>query len=636
MSSKSDFQEFQFSGTLSQARKKELSDDRNKVDIRSIKTLNPQHMDAPIILHSRKRETIQSLSGCDLRKSLAWDSAFFTSPGVLDPEELLETLNFKVGDNGADITGHVEPKSLPFESTLTPTNVIDSLRKSLAWDSAFFTSAGVLDAEELSIINRGFRRPETLPFPRFEEEIWRSAESNSTTNSDCYSLASLEIDLFDDIKASIHKSLDASSNGATSTCKLKREKGRKNGHASKIPHVSSGVKHADSSGESKPSSSLKPLHISSRANPSSIVPSKRASLGANHVKMDNKATKSACGESMAMTKKMCLRESCNIISSSKASTKSPPSFLPAAESEFMGFCSASADFTCKSPSNPRRRTIDSRLDACGSRLRAPLIYLVKNKTELVNSSDFICLPSTSNLSSYTSPASSIDGWSSESSSTSIKQRSNSSAASPVSTPFREISFDIGSPKASDSERHRYGQTLGHEIQETKLLNPQFNNVSMCKSTVSPNISRKPRPSSLRMPSPKIGFFDAENSAALAQNGGLKFHSGVQGASSKNRSGINNASESVNRTRYGKHRLAGTSTGPSSKTGAEDEGNIYLREKKQPLNEHEDIRVQCPENNVHRFGENNKENVGSLANQVDDLSRRMEAVDFSGDFITAFN
>ncbi|KAF2318597.1 hypothetical protein GH714_009242 [Hevea brasiliensis] len=300
----------------------ELSDDRNKVDIRSNKTLNPQHMDAPIILHSRKRDTIQSLSGCDLRKSLAWDSAFFTSPGVLDPEELLETLNFKVGDNGADITGHVEPKSLPFESTLTPTNVIDSLRKSLAWDSAFFTSAGVLDAEELSIINRGFRRPETLPFP-----------------------------------------------------------------------------------------------------------------------------------------------------------------------------------------------------------------------------------------------SSIDGWSSESSSTSIKQRSNSSAASPVSTPFREISFDIGSPKASDSERHRYGQTLGHEIQETKLLNPQFNNVSMCKSTVSPNISRKPRPSSLRMPSPKIGFFDAENSAALAQNGGLKFHSGVQGASSKNKGGINNASELVNRTRYGKHRLAGTSTGP---------------------------------------------------------------------------
>ncbi|KAG8645218.1 hypothetical protein MANES_10G042100v8 [Manihot esculenta] len=566
MSSKIDFQEFQFSGILSKPRTKEFSDDRSKVDIRFIQTLNHQNMDASTVLYTRDRDTTQTSSGCDLRKSLAWDSAFFTSPGVLD-------------------------------------------------------------AEELSIINGGLKRPETLPFPKFEEEIWRSTESNSTINSDCYSLASLEIDLFDDIKASIHKSRDASSNRATSTCKLKREKGTQNGHASKTPDSSSRLKYAGSSGESK-SSSVKPPKVSARANPSSIIPSKRASLGTNHVKLDNKATNSTCGEGIAMSKKMCLRESCNIISSSKPSTKSPSSVLPAAKNEFMGFCYASGDFTGKSPSNPRRRTTDSRLAACGSSVRAPLKYLVKNKTKLVSSSDSICLPSTPKLSSYISPASSIDGWSSESSSTSINQRSKSSAASLVNTPLREISFDFSSSKASDSERPRYGKTLGHEIHETKLMDIQFNNVLMCTSTGSPNVSRKPTPSGLRMPSPKIGFFDAENSAVLAQDGGLKFQSGVQETSSKSGIGINNASGSANRTRYGKHRLAGTSTGPLSKTGAENEGKIYSCEKKQPLKEREDMRVICPENNVHRLGENNKENIGSLANQVDDLSQRMGAIDFS--------
>ncbi|XP_021660290.2 uncharacterized protein LOC110649866 isoform X2 [Hevea brasiliensis] len=590
----------------------ELSDKRNKVDIQLLETPNPQHMeDASNILYPRERDSIQPVSGCDLRKSLAWDSAFFTSPGVLDPEELFETLNFQVGDSGADITGHMEPKSLPFEFTLQTTSRIGSLRKSLAWDSAFSTSAGVLDAEELSIMNRGFKKPETLGI---EEEIWRSAESNSTLNSDAYSLASLETDLFDDIKAYIHKSHDASSNGATSTCKLKREKGRQNGHASKLADTSSRVRHAGSSGESKPSSSVKPPKISGRANPSPIVPSKSASLGAKHVKMDNKATKSASGKSIPMSKKLCLRESCNTISSSKPSTKSPSSVLPARTNEFTGFCHAAANFTGKSPSNSLRRTIDSEMTACGSSFRTPLKYLVGNNSELVNSSDSRCLLSTPKSSYYASPASSIDGWSSESSSTSIKQRSNSSAASLVNTPFREISLDIDFSKASYSERHYYDEPLGNEIQETKFRNPQINNVSMCTNPVSANVSRKLIPSALRMPSPKKGYFDV-------------------GTSSKTGSGISNASVLVNRTRYGNHRLASSSRGLLSKTGVKDEQKIYLWDKKQPLKEHEDIRVHCPENDVHRLSENNKEYIGTLTKQVDDLSRHMGAIDFSRDFNT---
>lgn len=40
-------------------------------------------MDASPVLYTRDRDTTQSSSGCDLRKSLAWDSAFFTSPGSI-------------------------------------------------------------------------------------------------------------------------------------------------------------------------------------------------------------------------------------------------------------------------------------------------------------------------------------------------------------------------------------------------------------------------------------------------------------------------------------------------------------------------------------------------------------------------
>lgn len=90
---------------------------------------------------------------------------------------------------------------------------------------------GVLDAEELSIVNKGFTKSETHPLPGIGEEIWRSAESNSTMFSDGCSLASLEIDLFDDIRASMYKSHDASSKRASSTCKLKRDKGMQNGYS---------------------------------------------------------------------------------------------------------------------------------------------------------------------------------------------------------------------------------------------------------------------------------------------------------------------------------------------------------------------------------------------------------------------
>ncbi|XP_048231420.1 uncharacterized protein LOC8263370 isoform X4 [Ricinus communis] len=528
MSSEMDFQKFQFPDVL---------DNRKKVDVQLIETLNSQQMrnTTRVFVHT-DRDFLKSEPVFDLRKSLAWDSAFSNSPGliyglkkhaqqvqcanfcssfkfsvdfnfiylfctcsgVLDPEELFETLNLEIADNGVDMTGHRRPISLPSESMASArTSGISSLRKSLAWDSAFFTSAGVLDAEELSVINRGFRSPELALHPGVKEEILRSAESNSLVNSDGYSLGSLEIDLPDDIRASMRKSRNASSNGASSACKLKREKGREKSHVSRILDASSQVRNAASSGGSNPLSSRKPPKISSRANPSPILPSKRASLSASLSKMDNKATKSADGKHMAISKKMRLRESCSSISSSMPSANSPSAVFPAAPEEFARFCNASADFTRKSPSTPLRRTANFSLAASDSRFRTPLKYSVGNKSEL------------------------------------------------------------------------------------------------------------------------------ENSTGLAQNGGLKFHSGGQGTSSKTESGVSKANLSANRMRYSKHPSAGTITGPVSKSGMKNEGKICLREKRQPLKEHRVLRA-------YLLGACNKENIVSFENQVDDLSQRMGAIGFSRD------
>jgi hypothetical protein len=55
------------------------------------------------------------------------------------------------------------------------------------------------------MINNGFKKFESRTLPGVEE-LWRSVESNSTVDSDGTALTSLEIDLFEDIRASANRS----------------------------------------------------------------------------------------------------------------------------------------------------------------------------------------------------------------------------------------------------------------------------------------------------------------------------------------------------------------------------------------------------------------------------------------------
>lgn len=197
---------------------------------------------------------------------------FSTCSGVLDPEELFQTLKLSDMGNSLDTIGNGEQKVVPSESLeaeKTSRTGECNLRKSLAWDSAFFTSAGglyfqmrndyinflsilpcsiyfwfivylcsrmlfygclgVLEPEELSMMNKGFKKPhDSCPTPRIEE-MWRSVESNSTVESDSSPLTSLEIDLFEDIRASAKISTQVS-NVAISSSNLQGGRRVKNVH----------------------------------------------------------------------------------------------------------------------------------------------------------------------------------------------------------------------------------------------------------------------------------------------------------------------------------------------------------------------------------------------------------------------
>ncbi|KAF8093074.1 hypothetical protein N665_0392s0043 [Sinapis alba] len=124
------------------------------------------------------------------RRSLAWDSAFFTTPGVLDHEELFGSL--KLGENEIDVN-HKDS----IKKTLLPcfSSDIAATRPSFAWDNAFLTEPGVLDAEELSLVNNGFTSNTHQPR--------NSADSMTATEGSRFSVSSIELDLFNDLRASL-------------------------------------------------------------------------------------------------------------------------------------------------------------------------------------------------------------------------------------------------------------------------------------------------------------------------------------------------------------------------------------------------------------------------------------------------
>ncbi|XVF83305.1 hypothetical protein PTKIN_Ptkin16aG0476200 [Pterospermum kingtungense] len=526
----------------------EASRNRKKVDIDGFRLIGTLEEKMPQQLESKY----------DLRKSLAWDSAFFTSPGVLDPEELFETLNIRDRDNELR-----EPSALPSES-LAASRIGECIaRRSLAWDTAFFTSAGVLDPEELCMVNRGYKKSETHihKLPGIEEEFWKSAESNQTMDSD-YSLASLEIDLFEDMRASMQKSSKAY-NVVSSSCKIQSQKGipKWNPHSSKRqdttssmrikplpasarPKLSSHVvaktakdavnprqaQHATRSREPDSSSVVKLPRGFSQGSPLSSAASKRISLGANQMKV-SKIRKAVSGQNMS--KKPCFGDSGGFIPGSTPSPEpASSSRVLVASRDLSGSACGQLTPIDKSPNSLRRKN-DSA--ACYSNAKTPLRSLTRHKSKQTDSSQPTDVLSTPK-SSCKSLSNSIDCWSSESSS-SANHVSYKFTRSLNSAFNRGVPVNNNASRGSDTDNCSSDQPFvqsGHK--ETRCSLPA-------------TVSRETKPSGLRLPSPKIGFFDVENSRALTPNGGLKFHYGAQNTS-KIRSSTNHLNGTPNRAKYG--------------------------------------------------------------------------------------
>eukprot|EP01018_Ginkgo_biloba_P010829 Gb_14835 [translate_table: standard] len=73
-----------------------------------------------------------------------------------------------------------------------------SLRTSLAWDKAFFTNEGVLNPEELSLVNKTFKKLKGMPLPDIDEALRTSSDLNARFDGDDLALLDLEEKLFVD------------------------------------------------------------------------------------------------------------------------------------------------------------------------------------------------------------------------------------------------------------------------------------------------------------------------------------------------------------------------------------------------------------------------------------------------------
>lgn len=133
-----------------------------------------------------------------------------------------------------------------------------------------------------------------------------------------------------------------------------------------------------------------------------------------------------------------------------------------------------------------------------------------------------------NHSSYKSPASSIDGWSSELSST-ANQSSN----------CLEVSFHTNTSRGAclgnDATQALNFQSCPHDECFDDQESHQTRFPNLCLEVVR-GIANDPtkstrnfKPSGLRMPSPKIGFFDEDKATMSTVGGDFLFHFGAQSA-----------------------------------------------------------------------------------------------------------
>ncbi|CAL5389443.1 unnamed protein product [Camellia sinensis] len=313
--------------------------------------------------------------------------------------KLFGTTDSREPENAVEILEQREQKVLFHEST--ELGRASNLRKSLDWDTAFFTSAGLLDPEELFIINKGFEKVEAHLLPVTQEDLCtrRYADSESTLDSDDFSLdsnQSTEVDLFEDIRASIEKS-NIMSNICKSVCKsgVGEAHKRETHSLKKLDDISRNrVKSTPTSrsqsvymqGSKRVKEVVHPQIVQdAKKNMVSVGQRKKISLGADHVKMGNKVATLGSRKDL-VSKKSGLGNSC-CSTSSTTSLESSSSVSVTTSNDSSASCSPSGSASSlKSSSNSRRKADSrkSRLAASSSTSKTPLRCLLGDKIVLEN------------------------------------------------------------------------------------------------------------------------------------------------------------------------------------------------------------------------------------------------------------
>ncbi|GMP30429.1 hypothetical protein CsSME_00005100 [Camellia sinensis var. sinensis] len=313
--------------------------------------------------------------------------------------KLFGTTDSREPENAVEILEQREQKVLFHEST--ELGRASNLRKSLDWDTAFFTSAGLLDPEELFIINKGFEKVEAHLLPVTQEDLCtrRYADSESTLDSDDFFLdsnQSTEVDLFEEIRAPIEKS-NIMSNIYKSVCKsgVGEAHKRKTHSLKKLDDISRNrVKSTPTSrrqsvymqGSKRVKEVVHPQIVQdAKKNMVLVGQRKKISLGADHVKMGNKVATLGSGKDL-VSKKSGLGNSC-CSTSSTTSLESSSSVSVTTSNDSSASCSPSGSASSlKSSSNSRRKADSkkSRLAASSSTSKTPLRCLLGDKIVLEN------------------------------------------------------------------------------------------------------------------------------------------------------------------------------------------------------------------------------------------------------------
>ncbi|XP_048226252.1 uncharacterized protein LOC8283823 isoform X2 [Ricinus communis] len=481
-----------------------------------------------------------------------------------DDQTQHKTVQFSLGaqtlGDSLEGDGQVTQKPLESEQEKTRRNEKYNLRKSLAWDSAFFTSAGVLEPDELSSIIGGAEKGERKHMlPGIEEDIHRSTDSISTLATDSSTLGTLEDDLFGDIRASIQKSSKTlntafsqgkAGSGADESKHTKSLQKVENVYQNKLktkaaprkPNVTikgSGkvANQVSPSAQASKSNSKNGEAISSLCKPPKIVgrPSailatiaatKRASLGlgANRVKMEKDNTKNLTAHSEKSKSLPAKGAKVPAVGGSRNTVPKP--MLPVksslrssvatkkqltTSSSIDSLESLSSDSSSNHSLNIAKRKIDSRTCSTGSTVKNTLRTASRNKNQPTSLLTSPYLKSLPKPSSSISPASSVSEWSSELSSptSTINKRSNSSRPS------------LDNDHASQVLASKNKCSVGHGTQVSGLPSECVKQVSRGSGGLVHPDSVKP--SGLRMPSPKIGYFDGARSTVRTPNGSSQPH-----------------------------------------------------------------------------------------------------------------